>query len=223
MDKPLLEMNLAELQGCCWSETQKFNRKEPSDDRYCLEIFRRALVLRDEQAWNVLTRSFTGIILVWLRRHPYRQAAYLLNSEENYVALTIEKLWMVTVRNQSLQFSTLAGAFKFMRASLNSAVIDALRNQQKEKTIQKSDFDMPAAHDDEGDFWEIIKDLLPNEHEQRLAYLLYFCGLKPRQIVQYCPQEFSNVQEIFRMTRNILDRLRRNKDRLRWMLGDEDL
>jgi hypothetical protein len=122
-----------------------------------------------------------------------------------------------------LQFSTLAGAFKFMRASLNSAVIDALRNQQKEKTIQESDFDMPAAHDDEGDFWEIIKNLLPNEHEQRLAYLLYFCGLKPRQIVQYCPQEFSNVQEIFRMTRNILDRLRRNKDRLRWMLGDEDL
>jgi hypothetical protein len=37
------------------------------------------------------------------------------------------------------------------------------------------------------------------------------------------PDEFSDAQEVFRLTRNILDRLKRNKDRLRWLLGDEEL
>lgn len=225
MDRPPRDMNLSDLQNRCWSEIEKFNRKEPNDDQYCLEIFRRALVQRDEHAWEILTRRFGGTIIGWLRRHPYREAAYRLHSEENYVALTIERLWSVTVRNQSLEFTTLAGALKFMSASLNSVVIDTLRGQQKEAAIPEAGFDEPAAPEYESgaEFWAVIKSLIPNEREQRLAYLLYHCGLKPRQIVQFCPQEFSNVQEIFRMTRNILDRLRRNKDRLRWLLGNEDL
>ena len=71
--------------------------------------------------------------------------------------------------------------------------------------------------------WKAIKSVLLNPREQRLAYLLYYCGLKPRQIIQFSPGEFSDVQEIFRLTRNILDRLKRNKERLRWLLGDEEL
>lgn len=225
MDKPPREMSLAELQSRCWSEIEKFNRKEANDEEYCLEIFHRALVLRNERAWDMLTRRFTGTILGWLRRHPYRETAYRLHSEADYVALTIERLWMVTVRNQSLEFQTLAGALKFMRASLNCVVIDMLRGQTKEAAIPEAGFDEPVAPepDDGNEFWEIIKSMLPNEREQRLAYLLFHCNLKPRQVVQFCPREFSDVREIFRMKRNILDRLQRNKDRLRWLLDGEHL
>ncbi len=225
MDKPPRDMSLGELQSRCWSEIEKFTRKQPNDEQYCLEIFHRALVLRNEQAWDILMRRFSGTILGWLRRHPYREAAYRLHSEENYVALTIERLWMVTVRNKSLEFQTLAGALKFMRASLNCVVIDTLRGQAKELPIPESGFDEPAAPDpDNGnERWEIIKSMLPNEREQRLAELLFFCNLKPRQIVQFRPEEFSDTKEIFRMKRNIMDRLLRNKERLRWLLDGEDL
>ncbi len=58
--------------------------------------------------------------------------------------------------------------------------------------------------------------MLPTRRELRLAYLLYHCGLKPREIVRFCPQEWSDVQEIYHLRRNILDRLMRNKDQLRW-------
>jgi DNA-directed RNA polymerase specialized sigma24 family protein len=223
-DKPPGEMNLGELQKYCWGEIEKFRRKEANDDRFCLEIFHRALVLREEKAWDMLTQRFNGTILSWLRRHPQREVAYRLHSEENYVALTIERLWMVTVRNKSLEFETLAGALKFMHTCLNSVVIDALRSRAKETPIPESGFTEPAApeYEEGSEFWESVKSLLSNGREQRLAYLLYHCGLKPRQIVQFCPQEFSDVQEIFRMTRNIMERLQRNKDRLRWLLSSEE-
>ena len=61
--------------------------------------------------------------------------------------------------------------------------------------------------------------MLPGEREQRLAYLLYHCGLKPREIVRFCPQEWSDVKEVYRMRRNIMERLLHHADQLRWRLS----
>jgi hypothetical protein len=63
--------------------------------------------------------------------------------------------------------------------------------------------------------------MLPDEREKRLAYLLYHCGLKPREIVLRCSPEFPDVQEIYRLNSNIVERLRRNCDRLRHILGGD--
>lgn len=225
MDKLPREMNLFELQNRCQSEIEKYTHEEPSDDRFCLEIFRRALVLKEEQAWETLTQRFRATILGWLHVHSYREVAYRLHSEEDYVALTIERLWTVTVHNQSLEFQTLAGALKFMRACLNSVIIDGLRRQGREAVLPETGIlDLVAPVTDEGkEFWEAIKSMVPDQREQRLAYLLFYCNLKPRQVVEFCPDEFSDTQQIFPMKRNILDRLKNNKGRLRWLLGDEDV
>ncbi|TMD45956.1 MAG: hypothetical protein E6I90_06455 [Chloroflexi bacterium] len=219
MDKPPRSMSLSELTSRCMSEIQKYNQREPHNDQCCLEIFRRALLQQDSRAWSVLTERFHGIVLSWVRRHPQREAVRDIDSEENFVALTFERFWRVTVRNKTLEFTTLAGALVFLRACVNSVIIDTLRSQ-KEIPIPEN-FERVAPEPDESNQrWEVIKGFIPNAREKRLAYLLYYCGLKPRQIVQLLPREFNDVHEIFRLTRNIIDRLRRNKDRLRWLLGD---
>ena len=63
--------------------------------------------------------------------------------------------------------------------------------------------------------WKILQRVLPSEREQRLAYLLYHCNLKPREIVRFCQEEWPDVQEIYRLRRNILERLLRKTDQLR--------
>ncbi len=222
MDKPPRDMSLAELAERCMSEINKYSRKEPHNDQYCLEIFRRAMLQGNAQAWELLIHRFHGTVLGWVRRHPNKEAAIRLDSEENYVALAFERFWRVTVRNKSLEFNTLAGALVFLRACVNCAMIDTLRSQ-RDLPLPEGIEERPAPEPDGGAYrWEIIKSFLNNAREQRLAYLLYYCGLKPRQIVKFVPDEFRDVEEIFRLTRNIIDRLRRNKDRLRWLLGDEE-
>ena len=47
-----------------------------------------------------------------------------------------------------------------------------------------------------GKIWESLQLILTNPCEQRVAYLLFHCGLKPREIIHFCPQEWSDVQEI---------------------------
>jgi hypothetical protein len=73
-----------------------------------------------------------------------------------------------------------------------------------------------------------VLPILPNKGEELLGYgflkstlLLPHCflsGLKPRQIVLFCPQEFPDIHEIYRLRHNILQRLLRNADQLRWRL-----
>src|SRR6266567_7418774 len=52
-----------------------------------------------------------------------------------------------------------------------------------------------------------------------LAYLLYHCGLKPREVLHFCQQEFNDIQEIYRLRRNIVERVLRYADQLRWRLN----
>jgi hypothetical protein len=63
-------------------------------------------------------------------------------------------------------------------------------------------------HSGAGELWEHLSCLFPNKREQRLMYLSYNCGLKPGEIIRLCPGEFSDVQEIYRLRRSILERMR---------------
>jgi len=68
--------------------------------------------------------------------------------------------------------------------------------------------------------WEILQTMLPSEREQRLAYLLYHCKLGPREIVRFCPQEWNDIQEMYRLRRDILERLLRKANQLAAGLND---
>ncbi|MDQ6661912.1 MAG: hypothetical protein M3Z24_13240 [Chloroflexota bacterium] len=226
MDKPPRDLNLSSLAECCSREIQKYSRKEPHDDQYCLEIFRRAMLQHDGLAWELVQRRFGEMVVGWIRRHPSRETIYAYDSEENYVAQTFARFWMATVHNQELEFATLAAALRYLHATLNGVILDKLRaySRSKESPLPDPGFaGEPAAteYDDGSELWTAIKGMLPDKREQRAAFLLYHCGLKPREIVERCAQEFSTVQEVYRLRRNILERLTRNKERLRWLLSDE--
>ena len=83
--------------------------------------------------------------------------------------------------------------------------------------------DEPYAEDplESQPLWESIQPLLVNERERRLFYLLYYCGLKPREVTIRFPQAFAGVKEIYRLNSTIIERLRRNSDRLRYVLGSD--
>lgn len=91
-----------------------------------------------------------------------------------------------------------------------------------EKGIRKMGAFLSAIPVQPFQLWNVIAAMLPDEREPRLAYLLYDCGLKPREITRLLPEEFKNIQEVYQLRRNILERLRRNKDELRWFLNSDE-
>ncbi|HEY6408867.1 MAG TPA: hypothetical protein VIY29_15505 [Ktedonobacteraceae bacterium] len=228
MDEALSQVNVLLLEARGTAELKRYRSKESVEDRYCVEILRRALSEQTDEAWPVLQRCFSEPVKVWFRSHPSRDVALLRDSEENYIALTFSRFWYA-VRDQHLEFTTLPAALRYLHATLNGIILDTLRFHLRLRSRElpfpePGCSQEPRAADSIGDqsLWNSIQSMLPDEREKRLAFLLYHCGLKPREIVLRCPGEFDDVKDIYRLNHNIVERLRRNSDQLRHVLGGDE-
>ena len=224
LDRRLDAMSLDYLAERSLQEMGRYRRREESDDSYGLEILRRAIVLRDNAAWTVLQLHFSENVRQWLRGHAYRSIALHYESEQTYVDDTFRRFWQA-VSDKSLQFATLAGALSYLRLCLHCAIMDTLRAYARANVERLPDFghpDEPQVEDQyqEDDLWEVIRSILPSGREQRVAYLHFHCNLKPREIIRFCPGEFKNEEEIYRLKRNIVERILRNADKIRWRVGN---
>ena len=186
----------------------------PSNDEHVVELLRCALVRGDQEARMRVQLCLGEVVRGWLGRHPNREVLCRLDSEENYVAVTFERFWQVT-NDQQIEFSTIATALHYLRVSLNGAILDRMRASSGPKEVpspQPGSPGEPLMEDvtPNAEVWELLRSMLLNVREQRLAYLLFHCGLGPREIVHSCSQEFSNIYEIHRLRHTIMDRLLRN-------------
>ena len=217
-------LSIPQLAAQCLKEIDNYHRGEPYTDVYGVELLRRATLLGDPEAWEWMQHCFSGLVLGWLRRHPYRETACRLENEENYVAQTFERFWQATALTQKVAFNTLAAALRYLRLSLNAAILDTLRAHARSREVSLPEPGEPGEPYTEditssSEVWEILQTMLSDKREQRLAYLLFYCGLKAREIVRFLPHEWSDVYEIYRIRRSITERLLRNADQLRWRLS----
>jgi hypothetical protein len=211
----LSEMYLPALVTQCLREIDYDRRGKPCTESARLELFRRAIVQNDPKARLWLQYCFSGLVRGWLHRHPQREAACCLQSEETSVALAFERFWQVSTQGQRVEFRTVAAALQYLRASLHGALLDTVRASGRPKAIlvpEAGQAGEPGAEDggEHQDLWEVIRSLVPDQREQRLTYLLFHCGLGPREIVRFCPQEFCCVEDIYRLRRTIVERLVRH-------------
>ena len=223
-ETPCSALSVPQLASQCMKEVDNYRRGEPYTDVYGVELLHRATVLGDPEAWTSMQHCFSGLVLNWLRRHPYRETACRIENEEYYVAQTFERFWQATTLTQKVAFDTLAAALRYLRLSLNGAILDSLRAHVRSREVplpEPGEMGEPYIEDvtSNSEVWEIVQTMLPDKREQRLAYLLFYCGLKAREIVRYLPQEWSDVHEVYRLRRSITERLLRNADQLRWRLS----
>jgi hypothetical protein len=203
--------NVIEL---CVNELQRFRSQAPFDDRFALEVVRRAIVEQTDEAWSALQDSFNETVRIWIRSHPSSDLALQLDTEANYVAQTVSRFWYVT-HIRKVEFTRLPAVLAYLQATLNGVIIDTLRFHARSSKVSFPEsvasyeltIDEPLETDP---LWEGMQKLLYDERERRIFYLLYSCGLKPREIVTRCPLEFPEVKEIYRLIKNIVERLRRN-------------
>ncbi|HJT56599.1 MAG TPA: hypothetical protein VJ761_08890 [Ktedonobacteraceae bacterium] len=222
----LATMSILELTEHCQREIGIYRKGMPCNEQYIVELLRRATVQHDAEAWLSLQQCLGEIALSWIHGHVYRDAAYRYDTIENYAAQAFERFWMATAYNQRLEFSSLSAALKYLYISLNSVILDTMRAYSRPRELplpEPGSQAEPAIEDsiDSGELWQILRNLFPDRREQRLIHLFFYCGLKPREIVRYCPREFSDVREVYSLRRNIYDQLLRNAHQLRWRLGSD--
>jgi hypothetical protein len=223
MNEKMNEMDNLELADRCMNEINNYRHGEPSNDAYGLELFRRALQECDPFAWEIIQQRFNEMMLQWMRSHPMWKTACCYDSDENYVAQAFTRFWQATIGKENIQFKSIAAVLRYLRASLNGIIIDTLRAYSRPREMSLPEIDAPGEPfveelNEGNELWEVIQSQLTDERQQRVAYLIFHCGLKPREIIQFCSREFSDIQEIYRLRRSIFERLQRNAGYIRWRL-----
>ena len=225
IDVAVDQKSLTNAENVGRDELRKSEWKETTNDCYNFALLRNALAEPTDEAWSVFQQCFSETIRVWIYRHPGRDVALARDSVENYVAQTFSRFWCA-IRDQHIEFTNLPSALSYLRATLNGIIVDTLRSHLRARLrevpiLESGVYQEPVVEDaiESQNTWDSIKTLLTDKRESRLAYLLYYCGLKPRDIVKHCAEEFDDVKEVYRLSHNIVEKLRRNQDRLRHLLN----
>jgi hypothetical protein len=218
----LTQTSLADLARACQRETSRFQRGEPSDDQYCRELFRRAVCEREQMAWDAIVTQYRGIVLAWIRQHPASAAAQ--EDDEFWVNRAFERFWMALGPERFALFPDLRSLLKYLKLCVHSVLLDGVRARHAtrlepleqapaERTAEGADIEaLAVGRLAGGELWQAIEAALPDESERLLIYLSYALDLKPRQIQERHPALYPTVADVYRIKRNVLDRLRRSDE-----------
>ena len=215
-------LSINELARCCSEETNKFLKQSASNDRFCLELFRRAIIKRDDGAWASIYQQYAPLVLTWVTQH--QSATPLLGQDGSapLVNAAFAKFSQALTPVKMGNFNSLAAILKYLKMCVHSVVADEVRARQSRQYEEALDLiEHEPASDDPADdvvsnisaqdLWKIIQEELNNEDERVLIYLAYVQGMKPGEISSMHRRLFPSVDDVYRIKRNVLERLRRNR------------
>lgn len=204
----LRSMSIAILTDQCGIEIHHCTAGVPLSERYYGELLFRAIVQGDHDAWNAVQQCLNEPMRGWMDCHPKREAACRLDNVENYITQAIARFHKAAILQQ-VDYWRLPSALEYLRVSLNSVLLDAMRDATRPLTtlLAKRETCDSVMSTPVSDFWEMLEKMSLDTHKQRMAFLLFNCGLRPHDIVQMFPEEFCDEQEISQFRCSIIKQL----------------
>jgi len=220
---PVALLAHATLVHYCRHESQRFFQQQPNDTAFCYELFRRAILTRDQAAWSALYAQYTPLAMSWVERH----ASFARCNEDAlyFVNRAFEKMWSALTPDRFAGFGDLKALLRYLQLCVHSVVIDYTRSSQPTVANEPEASGPGLEHAvldalTRNELWQRIGAHLNDSREEQLLYYRYALGLKPREICQRFGVDFPDVGEVYVMTQNILARLRRDEELRRFFIEE---
>jgi DNA-directed RNA polymerase specialized sigma24 family protein len=189
---------------------------EQERERY--ELFRRAILLRDEQAWATIHAHYRPLLASWARRCSGRVG--ISESADDIADRALARAWVALTPASFSAFPTLGKLLAYLRTCVASTAIDWARGQMVAQraltTVSASTDDTPEqivlAGFDRAVFWQTVIGLAATEAERIVVVESFVYGRPPRDIQARHPQLFPDVAAVYGAKRNLFARLQRNRE-----------
>ncbi len=226
------EFQLLTLTGIvhrCARETERFFQRQEFDSRYCFELFRRAIVHRNQRGWELIYAQYSPQVAGWVEHH----SAFPDSGEEiqYFINRTFEKMWNAMTPDKFSNFSDLGSLLSYMRMCVNSVICDHVRRVKYLGTdfrdeispnyspdSRVGDYALDVVHQQE--IWDAVATRMRNEQEWHAVYGTFVLDLKPKKICAWFPEMFADAKEVYRVKENALSRLGRDDEFLK-LLGPD--
>lgn len=222
-------LGLSSLAHRCAQETDLFFRREAYDPTFCYELFRRAIVLGDQNAHERLYVQYKSLVAGWVERH----SSFSSTGEEiqYFVNRAFEKLWRALSPAKFDQFADLKALLAYLKMCTHSAIIDYSRSHQHAVADEESSHEHLVAGQHSGDdleedviqqalradFWRLIDERINGEKERAVIYGSFVLALKPAELHTHYADLFSDVKDVYRTKQNVIERLRRDQSLLAFL------
>ena len=215
-------LNVSGLAQRCRQETDRFFRENSADNRYCFELFRRAILHKNEYAWELLTRQYNGLVTGWVRRHE--QLPLLNDDPEEFVSRALLQFWHAMTPEKFAQFTSLEALLSYLKMCSWSAVAMEARKKRVEQIELESAYGAGSSGDlasdlRAGELWAAVEQVCKNDEERCVAESAFVFDMKAGEISQTHPDLFSSVKQVYRVKENLTARLRRNPTILALLQG----
>jgi DNA-directed RNA polymerase specialized sigma24 family protein len=213
------ELPLVELARHCREETLRFLGGGDRDDAFCFEIFHRAVVDRDDAAWEAIVAQYRGIVLAYVGQHTV--AAAMHESEDYWINRAFQRFWGAVGPDRFNLFPDLPSLLKYLKLCVHSVLMDEMRSRRAttplddvpESTPSRSNAERSVLGKLSGQqLWDAIGRELQDESERQVVHLSFARDLKPAEIAERFPDLFATVADVYRIKRNVIERLRRSAE-----------
>jgi DNA-directed RNA polymerase specialized sigma24 family protein len=182
------------------------------------ELFRRAIVDGDSEAWAEIYTHFRQLLLSWARLYSTR--APMGDQAEDIADRALSRAWSALSAEHFGRFSGLPALLAYLRTCVAAVAIDSMRAEAaRDRAFQKLTMPASLTPEDEvveeqgrAELWELLSSLVPNEYEWIILVESFVLALPPRAILERHHDRFADVPEIYRLKRNLLHRLERSRD-----------
>jgi DNA-directed RNA polymerase specialized sigma24 family protein len=213
------QLTVTELIREAHLETQLFLRDQSPEHVCAFELFRRAIVLRDEQAWFGIYELYNAVVSSWILHLVPKLEGPDFEALVNGV---FAKFARAVNAQRGSDFSCVQGLLGYLKRCAESVVADHCRSQRARLREETFEFlDQEPVLDDPADLvatqlaaqelWQLIWREVTSVEERLIVQLVCALGLSPRELQRRYSHVFTSVDDIYRIKRNVLERLRRNK------------
>ena len=231
----LSSLNILGLATSCQEQSNRYFAQQTFNPRYCYELFRRAILQRDDEAWAAVYRQYTPLVKSWIIKNSLWATVQSRTELDEAINRIFAKMWRCITAEKFEKFNDLAALLRYLQMCVHSELVDIHRVEARYKVE-----DRPAATDDDDDnrdeydqrqtavsaeqeatasdsrqqVWRLISERLNNEKEQRVVYGMFVLAQKPKQVQSQYPHLFPSAKDVSRTKENLIMRLRRDPDLL---------
>jgi DNA-directed RNA polymerase specialized sigma24 family protein len=204
----------------CAEEACCDDRRDICDGRAGHQLFRRALVGRDQRAWAALARAYGPALARWARTHRLYAAAG--EEAEALANQALARLWRRVGPATFDAFPTLRSLLGYLRRCVHAAVIDAARQRARERRRMQALAETLASREpwsppgwaldraQAGELWTVVRAHCRTAEEELVAYDHLVLGMTPGDLLALHPALFASTRAINAARANLLRRLRRS-------------
>jgi DNA-directed RNA polymerase specialized sigma24 family protein len=177
------------------------------------ELFRRAIVDRDTDAWTESVARYRLMLVAWARHYGARSR---INEPCHDIAdQALARAWKALSPARFATFPHLDGLLAYLRTCVASVVIDYARAQRaRERAMQRLEVGTSASPEQivlekvgRAELWSVVNALAVTPQERTILTESFVLELPPRTILTRHPELFANITAVYDTKRALLRRL----------------